>query len=432
MNNKCECVVIGAGPAGLTAALVMARAGIDVIVLERGQYAGSKNLFGGVLYSKGLERLLPEFWKEAPVERPVARWTLGFLDPDASLSLDFKSTRFLEKPYNAFTVLRARFDRWYSDKVREAGATLVNETHVEDLIWEQDRVVGVKTGRSMGDLFADVVVAADGVNSIVKRKAGIPEDLTPQDVSLGVKEILSMPGETINRTFSLIGNEGAAQTFVGSATSRVPGGGFIYTNKNSLSVGVVTKLASLADSGIRPEELLDRFKQHPMIRPLIKDAQPREYSAHLIPESSRHKNTSDCRDGLLVVGDAAGFTLSTGIRVEGANYAIMSGLAAGEAVKRAVQIKDFSQKGLSAYHRLMNEYGLAADFKKFSHAGDFLKNPRLYEDYPEIACQLAESLFTVEPGPKKGIYALSKERMKGRVSPVQLARDLFHAWRSLS
>lgn len=432
MTRKFECIIIGAGPAGLTAALVMARAGVEVLVLERGEYPGSKNMFGGVLYSKGLHRLLPEFWEEAPVERPVSRWGVSFLNDASSLSLDFKSDHFCKAPYNAFTVLRSRFDRWYAHKAEEAGATILTETLVEDLLWDQDRVVGVKAGRQGGELLADVVIAADGVNSLVSRRGGLKKDLSPDDVSLGVKEILTLPGESINRAFSLTGNEGAAYTFVGASTRGIPGGGFIYTNRDSVSVGVVAKLSSLSREKHTPEDLLETFKHHPLIWPLIRDGEPREYLAHLIPDGYRDNRGPLYKGGLLAAGDAAGFTLSTGLRVEGANYGIMSGLAAAETVQRARQRKDFSNRGLSIYPQLLREHGVLADMEKFKRAPRIFKNPRLYRVYPEMACQLGESLFSVEPELKKGLFTLFREANKGGVSWPQMAKDVWDGWRGLS
>lgn len=432
MTRKFECIVIGAGPAGLTAALALAKAGVEVLVLERGEYPGSKNMFGGVLYSKGLNQLLPEFWNEAPVERPVSRWVVGFLSDASSFSLDFRSTHFCEAPYNAFTVLRSRFDRWYAQKAEEAGASLLTAATVEDFLWDQDTVVGVKVNRPEGELLADVVIAADGVNSLAARKGGLGKERTPNEFSLGVKEILALPAESINRIFSLSENEGAAYTFVGEATKGIPGGGFIYTNKESISVGIVTKLSSLSRQDKRPEDLLDAFKHHPLIWPLVKDGELREYLGHLIPEWHQNRKQNLYANGLLTAGDAAGFTLSTGFRVEGANYGIMSGVAAAEAIKNARRKKDFSSRGLSVYPQLLREYGVLADLEHFKHAPHFFSNSRLYSIYPEMACRLGESIFNVEPEPKKGLFSLWQEALHGKVSWFQMTKDVVDGWRGLS
>lgn len=429
--RRFDVIIVGAGPAGLTAALVLARAGMNVVVLERGEYPGAKNMFGGVLYCKGLHELLPDFWERAPLERPVTRWVIGFLDKGSCLSLEYQSRKYGEAPYNAFSVLRSRFDRWYAQQVEAEGVTLVTETTVESLISEGSRIVGVRTDRAEGEVFADVVIAADGVNSLVVRTGLLRRELSPHEVSLGVKEVLSLPKGMVNTVFGLNGNEGAAYLFVGESTQGRPGGGFIYTNRETVSIGVVVKVSSLSQGDRRPEDMLEEFKHHPVVWPLVKNGETREYLAHLIPDGRMGDHSRLYKGGLLAVGDAAGFTLSLGFRVEGANLSILSGIAAGETVKRAFRSKDFSEKGLSVYPQILKELGVLSGLERFKRAHQFFKNPRLYRIYPEMACRLGESLFTVEPGPKRGFGRMLKEAWKGRVSRIDMIKDFLAGWRGL-
>jgi len=352
--EKFDVVVVGAGPAGSTAALVLARAGLKVAVFERGEEAGRKNMFGGVLYyTEALNKLLPDFWKEAPVERYITRQVISFLTPGSSLSLDFKDTDFGKPPYNGFTLLRAKFDQWYAKKAEEAGTFLIPETVVDDLLWDNGKVAGIKARRSSGVVYADAVIVADGANSLLAKKAGLRGEFSPSCFAVAVKEVLALPAGIIAERFNLVGNEGVAYSFVGACTRGVEGGAFLYTNKSSLSVGIVAKLSGLQKKNVSIAELLDDFKNHPCIKELLKGTILKEYSGHLIPECGIKMVPKLYGNGILVVGDAAGLLCSTGLTLEGMNFAIASGSAAAEALKVAKQRGDFSKGGLASYKTLL-------------------------------------------------------------------------------
>src|SRR5260370_42325635 len=132
--QHCDAIVAGAGPAGSSAALAMARAGLRVALIERGEYPGAKNVSGAALYAPNLlADLLPEYWEEAPVERYLTRRVVTLLGQEAAVSLDFRTNHFRKPPYNGFTVLRPKLDRWLGNKGEEAGALLTRSPVVGDL-----------------------------------------------------------------------------------------------------------------------------------------------------------------------------------------------------------------------------------------------------------------------------------------------------------
>src|SRR5436305_1853307 len=277
-----DAIVVGAGPAGSSAALAMARAGLEVALIERGEYPGSKNVSGAALYAPDLlADLLPYYWEEAPVERYLTRRVVTFLRKEAATSLDFRTDRFNKPPYNSFTILRPKFDRWLAGKAEEAGALLITSTVVDDLLYDGEQVVGVRCRREDGELYAPVVIAADGANSFLAKKAGLQREFRAEEMSLGVKEILRLDAHTIEQRFNLNGDEGMANEFVGFATGDVKGGAFLYTNRDTLSIGVITQIASLAEKRLKAYDLLDQFKQHPAVAPLVRGSVTLEYSAHM-------------------------------------------------------------------------------------------------------------------------------------------------------
>ena len=429
MSQKFDVIIVGAGPAGCACGLHLAKAGLETLIVERGKFAGAKNMWGGAFYGPSLYELFPDFWEEAPVERYIAKHKYSLLTKDASFSVDFESQKFGNPPYNGFSVLRSKFDRWFASKAEQAGAVVAAGLEAEDLLWEGNAVSGIKAGGD--ELPANIVIACDGVNSILAEKAGLRGKIPPGDIKQGIKEVIQLPRQIIEHRFNLREEEGIAWEFIGSFSRGIPGGAFIYTNKDSLSVGIVVQLNKLVEQEIPANDLLEDFKQHPAVENLLADGQLVEYSAHLVPVGGKAMMPNLFTDGMLVAGDAAGLTLTTGLVLEGANFAMASGKAAAETAIRAKKAGDFSRRSLSFYPRLLEKNFVMKDLETFQRAPLLLENPRFYSQYPELVCELAEKIFSNDGKQRKKFWKMFRESQKGRISLWRMIRDLFRIKRAI-
>lgn len=419
-DDRFDAIVVGAGPAGITAARDLATAGLSVVVLERGQYPGAKNVSGGILYRHPTEEMCPGFESDAPLERPIIEQRYLALTDDAMLGGVYRSMRFAETPYNAYSVLRAEFDRWYAATAEEAGAEVYSEFTVTDLLWERGRVVGVTTGEADGELYAHCVVLADGANSLLAQRAGLHREWEPMEQALVAKELIGLPSEKIEDRFALPRGLGAAYEIFGESTRALLGYGFIYTNRESISIGTGALLRDLIDTGINVNDMLDRFKKHPAIAPLIAGGETIEYSAHLIPEGGFDSLPRLYADGVVVVGDAAG--LVNPLNREGANLAMLSGRLAAKAIIEAKERDDFSIASLARYRELLDDSVVIKDLKKIRKVTPFAHaRPHLLTEYPSLISKIAHEYLTVDGVPKKEkqakiagmIRRLPKKRLLG-------------------
>jgi electron transfer flavoprotein-quinone oxidoreductase len=431
MPDALDAVVVGAGPAGSAAALALARAGRSVVLLERGPFPGSKNVYGGVVYGRILDQVIPRWWEQVPVQRWVVRRSTMVLTGSQALSVDFRSQDWAGPPYNGMTVYRADFDRWLAGQAAAAGAQLLTATVATGLLRDgRGAVAGVRTDRPGGGLPARAVIACDGVNSFLAKEAGLLPRTDPGHLTLGVKEVLGLPPAVIEDRFGLADGEGADIEMLGM-TGDIPGGGFLYTNRDSVSVGLVLSLTGLAEAKARPEELIAGLKAHPAIAPYLRGAAVREYSAHLIPEGGYEAMPRLAIDGMLVAGDAAGLCLATGLWLEGVNFAIGSGLAAGRAVAAGLAAGDTSARGLAGYRRELESAFVLADHKRLRGAPRLLMSDRVQHRYPGLLCDLAEGIFTVtNPDPKPGLLRLARRSARRhQVRVGGLLRDTLTAAR---
>ena len=431
-STAVDAIVVGAGPAGAAAATVLARAGKSVILLERGSFPGSKNMYGGVVYPRILDQLHPEWWLEAPIQRWVTRRSTMILTDTQALTVDFRSTAWGKPPYNGATAYRPDWDHWLAGKAEAAGAVLVCSTTATGLLRdERGQVVGVTTDRPDGDLHAKIVVACDGVNSFLAKEAGLYGEVDAANYTVGVKETIALPKEVIDERFGVRDRDGVDIEILGG-TSGVNGGGFVYTNLDTLAVGVVLKLPKLAAQQLRPETIISELKAHPGIAPLVDGGEVKEYSAHVIPEAGLAMMPKMTGDGMLVAGDAAAMCLAAGIWLEGVNFAMASGIYAGEAAAEALDAGDTSALGLAGYERRLNDTFVLRDHRKLRRAPSLVLSDRVQHLYPGMIANTVERMFRVDnPAPKPGLRRiLDEERKRAGVKLRDLARDARDGLRS--
>jgi len=432
-EEKLDAIVVGAGPSGTAAAITMARAGLQVALIEKGVKPGSKNVMGGILYNHYLQEVVGEAWKQAPLERPIIDEQRWMMTRDAAISLGYKNLRNREHPHS-FSVLRARFDEWFAGRAEEAGAFLIPETVVEELVLRDGRVVGVRTGRE-GDLFADVVVVCEGIGlgSQLLVKAGLKRPLRPNQAAMAVKEIIALDPAVIESRFNCEPGEGASVECYGAATMGLSGFMFIYTNRETLSVGGGGLLSELADTRLSreqlaarsPNALMNHFKSHPAIRPLLQGGETVEYLAKMIPEGGYRAIPRLYGNGYLVCGDAA--MLSNPVHREGSNLAMESGRLAGETVVHAKERGDFSEASLRDYKLRLDQSWIMADMRKYDRAVPLLEhNPQMLTRYPQLLDRAMDEIFRVD-----GVSKWDKQskilRMFRREGGVRMVRDTIKA-----
>ncbi len=399
MKNKTEVIVVGGGPAGICAAITIARAGKKVVLIERGSFSGSKNMFGGAIYAQPTKEIFPNFEETAPLERKTVTHKYIMCTEEESVSATYQSK---DESANSYSVIRSKFDRWMAQEAQKEGVVLVTETLVKELIVKENKIVGVKT--ELEEYFADLVIVADGVNSLLAKQIGLRKEIKPQDVALGVKEVIKLNKEKIEERFNLNDGEGAIYEVFGGPMLGQLGLGYVYTNKETVSIGLGISLETLAEEKIKPYELLDKMKAHPALAPLIKDGELVEYSAHLIPEGGYKKVPKLYSDGVLLAGDSA--MLVNNLHWEGTNLAMISGKLAGETALVALEKGDFSSNTLSLYQKKMENSFIMKDLKSYKDLMNIIhgRAKSYLGYYPHKIVEFFKMFTAVDSIPKRKKY----------------------------
>ncbi|MFQ6107793.1 MAG: FAD-dependent oxidoreductase [Thermoplasmata archaeon] len=422
--ERFDCIVVGAGLSGLSAAYRLASGGADVLVLERGSYPGSKSMTGGRLHVEPVRKMMSELWNSAPFERRVSREVITLMDGKRSVSISFENEGGTCESY---TVLRGTFDRWLSSRAEEAGATIVPKTRV-DSISVGDGSAMVNAGGA--DVESDVVLIAEGSPSVLAGKMRLISRREPNHYAVGVKEIIEMDSKTIEGRFGLGEDGGCAAIFVGSVTKGAQGGGFLYTNRESISLGCVVNIGAAMRSDIQVHEFMEDFKSSNPVKDLIRGGKSVEYSARTIPEFDVKHIPRLYGDRVLLLGDAACLSMNIGYAVRGMDSAIASGFHAAETAKKAISRGDFSRDSLRSYDDALRRSFVLGDMERFGKAQEFLKSERIYEYYPALASRFLKRLFSFTDMPKEGVREIAGDEILGG-GLMKILVDMWRAWRWL-
>ncbi len=421
-NKKIDVTIVGAGPAGVSAAVILARAGKKVLLVDRSDKAGDKNVFGGCIYAKQTAEIFPKFWETAPIERSITEEKIIMLTDYESTDFSY---RFSSKgSYKAFTVLRSKWDRWCIEQAEKEGVYFAPKTLVTNLLVENGKVTGIQTENEK--FHSDIVIIADGVNSLLAKQIGLRKEFTSENVTLNVKEVWKLPRQRLEDRFNINSDTGVAAKILGGPLKDMFAMGFMYTNKDTVSIGLGISLDELKNHKLKPYELLDDLKEHPSISPYLKDAEFVEYSAHMIPEGSINNIPKLYDNRVMVIGDAAGFV--NNIHFEGTNLAMLSGKLAAETAIFALENSDCSANALSMYYEKLKQSIIIKDLTTHYNTIPVLKKniKTITTMYPEFACQFFDILSNADGIPKRAKYrGFVSKILKSGVIPKSIPLGLF-------
>ena len=441
MDEKFDCIIVGAGIAGLAAAMTLARNNMKFLLIEKGEFAGSKNVSGGVLWGSDLAKLVPNYWeeKDGGWERFINHRRLTFMDDQSTFSIDFKSSHFNETPYSGVVVLRSKFDRWLAGKVQDEiensdyamESFIATNIKVDEILMEDDKAVGIRTGEE--EFHADSVIISEGVNNLLTRQVGLQDYYVPADHMLtGIKEVIRYDQKVLEDRFQLNGLSGMSNEFVGFATDGVEGGGFLYTNRDTISLGLVAGIKDMREKEKSPHDLLNTFKAHPSIQDTIKGGEVVEYSAHVVSSGDKRAMPKEVyKDGVLLCGEAANLLMNAGKAIQGMDYAMRSGILGAETIVKAKERGDFTSNTLKEYKQALKESYVMKDINSFQDAVHMLHNPTMYQDVPNLICDFGRRFFTIDNEPTKKSRELMKESIKKHSSYWDLVKIGFKGAKSL-
>ena len=418
-----DVIVVGAGCAGSVAAYVAASAGKSVLMVERGNYAGAKNMTGGRIYSHSLKEVFPDFEQEAPLERKITHERIALMDHESAMTIDFTSPELAVEGADSYSVLRGPFDQWLAEKAEEAGAEAIYGIPVEELIKDESgRVIGVRAGED--EITGQVVILCEGTNSMLaERCLGNPRP-KPNQMAVGIKETFELPASTIEDRFLTPEGEGAAMLFVGDCTAGHVGGGFMYANKESISLGLVATISTTAEQDMPVYQMMENFKNHPMVAPMIRGAKMVEHSGHMVPEGGYNMIPRYIFDGCLLAGETAGFCMNLGYQVRGMDFAVASGRMAAEAACEAIDVGDTSAAGLASYKTKLEDSFVIKDLQTFQAWPATMEHwDRMFTEYPTMVREIFNGLFAVDGKPQ--------QHLAKRMMPIIKKRGLFSLFKEI-
>lgn len=427
-----DAIVVGAGCAGSVAAYELAKAGKSVLMIERGNYAGAKNMTGGRIYSHALKAVFPDFESEAPLERRITHERISLMAPDANLTVDFSSEDMKAEGSDSYSVLRGPFDQWLASKAEDAGVECIYGIPVEELVKDESgKIVGVRAGED--EITAEVVILCDGVNSLLSEQAVGAKRPPASGVAVGIKQVIELPASVItDRVLAESDSDGAAWLFAGDATKGTFGGGFMYTNRDSISLGIVAGIEATMTEGKAPVyQMLEDLKAHPSVAPLIKGGKVVEHSGHMVPEGGINIMPELTGDGVMLAGESAMMCINLGYQVRGMDFAVAAGMHAGREAAKAIDAGDTSKAGLAGYVRALEDSFVMKDLRQFQKVPAFMEGfERMFCGYPEMVRDVMNKMFVVDGEPVQPMRKSMPPIVK-QVGFLNLAKDVMGAMKAL-